>query len=127
MLLLKQYESSDSTWVDSSGSVHTLGKYSGNKNVKTVDTMRYDFSVKSKNVATFLKSKLNRYEYDVTGPTGYVLDSVSFFRQELNIFRRNTIMTSNDTPDKTPVIEKWYVNPKTLKVNYYDNPRLIVE
>jgi hypothetical protein len=127
MLLLKQYESSDSTWVDSSGSVHTLGKYSGNKNVKTVDTMRYDFSVKSKNVATFLKSKLNRYEYDVTGPTGYVSGSMSFFRQELNIFRRNTIMTSNDTPDKTPVIEKWYVNPKTLKVNYYDNPRLIVE
>ena len=125
---LNLYKSTDTLWTDTHGVTHTLGRNGDSKNgIIDIGTMRYDFSNRSKKAATFLKSKLDRYEYDVTGPTVRVVSNILYYRQEQNIFRRSTVMTSNDTPDKKPVIEKFYVDPKTLKVNYFDNPRLIVE
>lgn len=127
-----KYKNSEYLWIDSNGDTHTLGrKYDLRNNETVVDRNRYDFSVKKKQYVTFNKSELNRFEYDVTGPTSYTFVSgsknISTFIRERNIFRRNSIMTSADTPDNSPVIETWYVDPNTLKVNYYDSPKLIVE
>jgi hypothetical protein len=111
---VSKYTDTVSTYINSSSQETILGKRLDYviKDI-VIDRMRRDYSVKRKEICTFNKAKLDANEYNFQGYDSFLWKSA--------------VHTSADTLDRTPIIQLWKNNPNTLKVNYFDNPKLIVD